>query len=87
MSRRVVVTGMAGISPIGQDWKTVSDCLRAGRSGIRRVDLWDDVRGLQHAPGVPGPGLPATRALAAQEAPGHGQGFAAQREHGREGAG
>ncbi len=43
MTRRVVVTGMAGISPIGQDWKSVSDCLRAGRSGIRRVDTWDDV--------------------------------------------
>ncbi len=43
MSRRVVVTGMSGISPIGQDWKSVSECLRAGRSGIRRVDTWDDV--------------------------------------------
>ena len=32
MARRVVVTGMAGISPIGQDWKQVRDALQAGRS-------------------------------------------------------
>ena len=43
MSRRVVVTGMGGLSPIGQDWKTVRDCLESGRSGVLRVDTWDDV--------------------------------------------
>ena len=53
MTRRVVVTGMAGISPIGQDWKTVSDCLRAGLSGIRRVDLWDDVEDFNTRLGSP----------------------------------
>lgn len=34
MRRRVVVTGMAGLSPIGADWNAVSDALRCGRSAI-----------------------------------------------------
>ena len=51
--RRVVVTGMSGISPIGQDWKSVRDCLRAGVSGIRRVDLWDDVPDFNTRLGAP----------------------------------
>lgn len=43
MNRRVVVTGMSGFSPIGDDWKSVRDRLMSGQSGVRRVDLWDDV--------------------------------------------
>ena len=43
MSRRVVVTGMGGLSPIGREWKEVRDALEAGRTGVRRVDTWDDV--------------------------------------------
>jgi 3-oxoacyl-[acyl-carrier-protein] synthase II len=39
----VVVTGMGGLSPIGREWKEVRDALEAGRSGVRRVDTWDDV--------------------------------------------
>ena len=46
MSRRVVVTGMAGLCPIGQEWKQVRDALRAGRSGVTRIPEWDDVEGL-----------------------------------------
>jgi len=46
VSRRVVVTGMAGLCPIGQEWKQVRDALRAGRSGITRIPQWDDIEGL-----------------------------------------
>lgn len=46
MKRRVVVTGMAGLSPIGSDWKTVSEALRAGRSGVDRVDDLGDIEGM-----------------------------------------
>ncbi|MGI1679073.1 MAG: beta-ketoacyl-ACP synthase [Cellvibrionaceae bacterium] len=44
--KRVVVTGMAGISPIGSDWNTVSDNLKNLRTGIRRMDEWDIYAGL-----------------------------------------
>jgi len=44
--RRVVVTGMAGFSPIGNDWNTIRDNLVAGRTGIVRMDDWDCYEGL-----------------------------------------
>jgi 3-oxoacyl-[acyl-carrier-protein] synthase II len=53
MSRRVVVTGMAGLSPIGLEWKRVRDALRSGRSGVRRIDDWDEVEGLRTRLGAP----------------------------------
>ena len=45
-SRRVVVTGAAGISPIGSDWPSVRDRLLERRTGVGCVDEWRDVRGL-----------------------------------------
>ena len=39
--RRVVVTGMSGLSPIGQDWPTVRASLAGGHTGIRRMAEWD----------------------------------------------
>jgi len=53
MSRRVVVTGMAGLSPIGTEWKEVRDALLSGRSGVRRMDSWADVEGLRTRLGAP----------------------------------
>jgi 3-oxoacyl-[acyl-carrier-protein] synthase II len=44
--RRVVVTGMAGLCPIGHEWKEVRDALLAGRSGVTRVPEWDEIDGL-----------------------------------------
>lgn len=38
---RVVVTGMSGISSLGNDWPTIEANLRAGVSGIRRMADWD----------------------------------------------
>lgn len=55
MSRRVVVTGMAGISPLGSDWKTVRDCLREGRSGVRYMHDWEGIEGLATRLGGPVP--------------------------------
>jgi 3-oxoacyl-[acyl-carrier-protein] synthase II len=46
MRRRVVVTGMAGLSPIGSDWKSVSESLRAGRSGVEHVAELGDIEGM-----------------------------------------
>lgn len=41
MTRRVVVTGMAGITALGDDWPTISARMYAGETGIRRMDDWD----------------------------------------------
>ncbi|MCI0913205.1 beta-ketoacyl-ACP synthase [Pseudomonas putida] len=39
--RRVVVTGMAGITALGSDWASISGHFANQRSGIRRMDEWD----------------------------------------------
>ncbi|GAB1256031.1 beta-ketoacyl-ACP synthase [Aurantivibrio plasticivorans] len=39
--KRVVVTGMAGISPIGCDWETISTNLKNLQSGIQYITDWD----------------------------------------------
>ncbi len=44
--RRVVVTGMSGLSPVGQDWATVREHLANGQTGIRYMDEWDRYEGL-----------------------------------------
>lgn len=44
--KRVVITGMAGLSPIGLDWATVADNLKNMNTGIRHMDEWDIYDGL-----------------------------------------
>ena len=44
--KRVVVTGMAGLSPIGLEWPQVERNLRARRSAVRRMPEWDIVADL-----------------------------------------
>lgn len=39
--RRVVVTGMAGITSLGSDWASIEAKFSANRSGIRRMHEWD----------------------------------------------
>ena len=46
MSRRVVVTGMAGISPIGNDWPAIRQRLGEYRNAIVRMNEWADYEGL-----------------------------------------
>ena len=46
MKRRVVVTGMAGFSPIGNDWETMRGRLRGKVSGIRYLPEWEKYNGL-----------------------------------------
>jgi 3-oxoacyl-[acyl-carrier-protein] synthase II len=53
MSRRVVVTGMAGLTSLGQDWDSIRDHVIAGRSGIRRLDEWAKYDGLNTNLGGP----------------------------------
>ena len=44
--RRVVVTGMAAISPIGSTWEEVRASLRANKSGIRHMTEWEKLEDL-----------------------------------------
>ncbi|HWD33628.1 MAG TPA: beta-ketoacyl-ACP synthase [Pseudomonas sp.] len=39
--KRVVVTGMAGITSLGSDWATIAGHFSRHRSGIRRMHEWD----------------------------------------------
>ena len=55
MRRRVVVTGMAGLSPLGSDWATVRAGLMAGRSGVCVMREWDAYDGLDTRLGAPVP--------------------------------
>lgn len=51
--KRVVVTGMAAISPIGNGWEQIRSSLVARASGIRRIDDWDKYEGLNTRLGAP----------------------------------
>jgi len=53
MSRRVVVTGMAGISPLGCDWPAIRAALGAGRNAVRTMQDWADYEGLNTRLGAP----------------------------------
>ena len=53
MSRRVVITGMAGICPLGTDWQTIRAAILARQSGIRQMPGWDALHGLQTRLGAP----------------------------------
>ena len=46
MSRRVVVTGMAGISPIGNDWASIRARLESYRNAVIRMEEWATYDGL-----------------------------------------
>jgi 3-oxoacyl-[acyl-carrier-protein] synthase II len=39
--RRVVVTGMAGITSLGQTWEAIEGNLREGASGVQRMPEWE----------------------------------------------
>lgn len=43
--RRVVITGMGTVSPIGNDLAAVEASLRAGTSGVRYMSEWDGIEG------------------------------------------
>lgn len=53
MSRRVAVTGMAGISPIGNDWPTIRQRLGEYRNAVVRMADWEDYEGLNTRLGAP----------------------------------
>ena len=44
--KRVVVTGMAGVTAFGNDWPTIRERLQAGRSAVVTMEEWDVYAGL-----------------------------------------
>lgn len=51
--KRVVVTGMGGITALGATWEAVEAKLRAGVNGVRRMPEWDRFAGLNTRLGAP----------------------------------
>jgi 3-oxoacyl-[acyl-carrier-protein] synthase II len=51
--KRVVVTGMAGISPLGNDWPAIRARLGAYGNAIVRMQDWEDYEGLNTRLGAP----------------------------------
>lgn len=45
--RRVVVTGFGALSPLGNDWPSVSAKLRSCTNAVRVMHEWDDIKGLR----------------------------------------
>ncbi len=46
MNRRVAVTGMAGISPLGNDWPSIRAALGSYRNAVKRIAQWSEYEGL-----------------------------------------
>lgn len=53
LGRRVVVTGMAGFSPIGNDWPSIRARLARLENGVRHIDSWEAYEGLNTRLGAP----------------------------------
>jgi len=51
--KRVVVTGIAGFSPIGNDWETIHGNLQKMETGVRYIEDWDKYDGLNTRLGAP----------------------------------
>ena len=51
--RRVVVTGMGGISPLGIEWHEIEARLRARQNAVRYMKAWRDIRDLNTRLAVP----------------------------------
>lgn len=46
MSKRVVVTGMAGFTSLGDNWHSISQAFKNGQTGIRRMEEWQEYKDL-----------------------------------------
>ena len=51
--RRVVVTGMAGMTPLGATWPDIRAAMQQGRTGIKYIDEWDKLTDLKTRLGAP----------------------------------
>ena len=47
MTRRVVITGMGGVTAFGEDWPTISQRLLGYENAVRTMTEWQEYAGLQ----------------------------------------
>lgn len=55
MSTRVVITGMAGITSLGNDWPTIKANMLQKKTGVRHIADWEKIDGLHTHLGAPIP--------------------------------
>ena len=53
MKRRVVITGMSGITALGGGWPEIERRMRAGETGTRYIEEWDRLEDLSCKVGAP----------------------------------
>jgi 3-oxoacyl-[acyl-carrier-protein] synthase II len=53
MKRRVAITAIGMVTPLGESWHATRDALLKGKSGIRRMDAWDNSKHLRTRLGAP----------------------------------
>ncbi len=53
MNRRVVVTGMGGVTALGDRFEAIADAIRGGRSAVRAMPEWEVYTDLQTRLGAP----------------------------------
>ncbi|HEY2987663.1 MAG TPA: beta-ketoacyl-ACP synthase [Candidatus Binatia bacterium] len=58
MRRRVAITGMAGISPLGNNWCAIRARLRSYCNAVKRMDEWAEYDGLNTLLAVPAGDFP-----------------------------
>lgn len=60
--RRVVVSGIGGVTALGDDWATIRTALRAGRTGVRFMPEWSRFTGINTRLACPVPNFTAADA-------------------------
>ena len=53
MTHRVVVTGAAGYSPVGNGWTEIEQRMRSLKNGVQHIDSWEEYDGLNTKLGAP----------------------------------
>jgi 3-oxoacyl-[acyl-carrier-protein] synthase II len=61
LKRRVVITGMGGITALGEDWLTIRSRMAAGQTAVRRLSEWDRYDGLNTRLAAPISGFDVAR--------------------------
>jgi 3-oxoacyl-[acyl-carrier-protein] synthase II len=61
MRRRVAITGMGGVTALGEDWPTIRAAFEARKTGVRRMPEWDRFQSLNTRLAAPIDGFDVSR--------------------------